>query len=59
LFRNGLELARNRQLVTPCPDISDRRHAFTVELRDVIRRVDAIEVIALQQFLAMRAARQA
>jgi glycerol-3-phosphate O-acyltransferase len=59
LFRNGLELARNRQLVTPGPDVSDRRHTFTVELRDVIRRVDAIEVIALQQFLAMRAARQA
>jgi glycerol-3-phosphate O-acyltransferase len=59
LFRNGLELARNRQLVSPAPDITDRRHAFTVELRDVLRRVDAVEVIALQQFLAMRAARQA
>jgi glycerol-3-phosphate O-acyltransferase len=59
LFRNGLELARNRQLVSPAPDITDRRHAFTVELHDVLRRVDAVEVIALQQFLAMRAARQA
>jgi glycerol-3-phosphate O-acyltransferase len=59
LFRNGLELARNRQLVNPAPDLAERRHAFTLELRDVIRRIDAVEVIALQQFLALRAARQA
>jgi hypothetical protein len=59
LFRNGLELARNRQLATPAPGLAERRHAFTLELGDVIRRIDAVEVIALQQFLALRTARQA
>jgi glycerol-3-phosphate O-acyltransferase len=59
LFRNGLELARNRQLVAPGPGIAERRHAFTLELRDIIRRTDAVEVVAAEQFIAMRAARQA
>lgn len=53
LFRNGLELARNRKLDEIAPDIGARRSAFTEELRDVIRRVDAVESTSMRRFVAV------
>jgi glycerol-3-phosphate O-acyltransferase len=52
LFRNGLDLARNQGLDAPGPDIVARRRAFSDVLRAVIARLDAVEAIALRQFLA-------
>ncbi|MGH7855919.1 MAG: glycerol-3-phosphate 1-O-acyltransferase, partial [Candidatus Binatia bacterium] len=47
LFETALKLARNRDLVEPADgDLAERRKAFAEELRQVIRRVDAIEALA-------------
>jgi glycerol-3-phosphate O-acyltransferase len=47
LFASALQLARNRRLLEPgSPDVAERRRAFAVELREVIRRVDAIAALA-------------
>jgi glycerol-3-phosphate O-acyltransferase len=47
LFASALRLARNRGLVEPgSPDVAERRRVFAVELREVIRRVDAIAALA-------------
>ncbi len=47
LFASALRLARNRGLLEPAsPDVAERRRAFAVELREVIRRVDAIAALA-------------
>jgi glycerol-3-phosphate O-acyltransferase len=46
LFATALKLARHRGLVeSAAPDLTDRRRAFAAELRDGIRRVDAIEAL--------------
>jgi glycerol-3-phosphate O-acyltransferase len=46
LFATGLRLARNRGLTAPdAPDLSERRHAFAEETRQVIRRVDAVDAL--------------
>ena len=47
LFASALKLARNRALVNgERPNPPERRNAFAGELRDVIRRVDAIAALA-------------
>jgi len=47
LFESALRLARNRGLVGPGPgDLEAKRRAFAEELRDAIRRVDAIDLLA-------------
>jgi glycerol-3-phosphate O-acyltransferase len=46
-FGNGLRLAANRSLVqSDAPDIEARRVAFAAELRETIRRMDAVEALA-------------
>jgi len=46
-FSNGLRLARNRGLTEAAgTEAFQRRTAFAVELRDTIRRIDAIEALA-------------
>src|SRR5439155_1417128 len=46
LFATALSLARNRGLVDPgAPDLVERRRAFAEELREVTRRVDAIDAL--------------
>jgi len=46
LFATALNLARNRGLVEPGSDeLAERRRAFARELRDVTRRVDAMEAL--------------
>jgi len=47
LFATALKLARNRGLLDPAAkDLAERRRAFADELRDVIRRIDAIAALA-------------
>jgi glycerol-3-phosphate O-acyltransferase len=47
LFQTALRLARNRGLVDPAiPDVSLRRRAFALEIRDVVRRIEAVEALA-------------
>ena len=46
LFETALKLARNRGLLdVGRPDLAERRQAFAAEIRDAIRRCDAIEVL--------------
>jgi glycerol-3-phosphate O-acyltransferase len=46
LFRTGLRLADNRDLLTPGADLAARRRRFAEALRDAVRRVDAIDALA-------------
>jgi glycerol-3-phosphate O-acyltransferase len=47
LFASALRLARNRDLADPdTPDVAARRRAFAEEVRQAIRRVDAIDALA-------------
>ena len=46
LFANALSLARNRGLVEPgAADLAERRRGFAEELRNVARRVDAVDAL--------------
>ncbi len=47
LFRNALRLAENRGLLdADAPDRVERRRDFAIELRGVVRRVEAIDALA-------------
>ncbi len=47
LFETALRLAANRELLAPdAPDVAERRRAFADEIRQAIRRVDAIDLLA-------------
>jgi hypothetical protein len=47
LFATALKLASNRGLTDPDgEDLQAQRGAFAEELREVIRRVDAVEALA-------------
>ena len=52
LFQTGLQLARNRGLFEPGEDLAKRRASFLHELRDLLRRLDRIEGIALRRYIA-------
>ena len=46
-FATGLRLARNRGLTQPGDaEAAEKRSAFAAELRDTVRRIDAIEALA-------------
>ena len=48
-FRNAFKLAENQGLIkTDEPDLAVRRAAFADELRDLVRRVDEIRLLALE-----------
>jgi len=51
LFRTGLQLAANRGLLSPGPDLAERRAAFLGELRDLVRRLDRIEDLAVRRYI--------
>jgi glycerol-3-phosphate O-acyltransferase len=54
LFETALRLARNRELVDPAsPDLAEKRRAFAEEIRDAIRRVDAIGALAASRLAGM------
>jgi glycerol-3-phosphate O-acyltransferase len=46
LFVTAIRLARNRRLVDPGPDVAERRQRFAAEIRDALRRIDAISALA-------------
>jgi glycerol-3-phosphate O-acyltransferase len=50
LFGTALQLARNRGLFDPAPDLAKKRAAFLAELRDLLRRIDQIEELALRRY---------
>ena len=49
LIRTALGLARNRELLRPGNEIAARRTDFADEIRDVIRRIDIVEALALSR----------
>ena len=51
LFGTALQLARNRGLFEPGEDLAKRRAAFLTELRDLLRRIDRIEDLAIRRYL--------
>jgi glycerol-3-phosphate O-acyltransferase len=50
LFQTALQLARNRGLFDPGDDLAKRRTAFLTELRDLLRRIDRIEDLAIRRY---------
>jgi glycerol-3-phosphate O-acyltransferase len=46
LFQTGLQLARNQKLLEAGDNIAERRAAFAAMLRDVLQRIDTIELQA-------------
>ncbi len=51
LFATALQLARNRGLFEPGEDLCKRRSAFLNELRDLLRRLDRIEDLAIRRYI--------
>ncbi len=46
LFDTALKLAANRKLLEPGEGVGERRRAFAEQLKDVVRRLDAVESLA-------------
>jgi glycerol-3-phosphate O-acyltransferase len=47
LIRSALQLAENRDLlVAGAPELRERRRVFAEEIRDVLRRIDAVDALA-------------
>jgi glycerol-3-phosphate O-acyltransferase len=59
LFQTALQLARNRGLFDPGPELAKRRAAFLTELRNLLRRIDGIEDLAIQRYIRDASARPA
>ena len=59
LFQTALQLARNRGLFDPGEDLAKRRAAFLTELRNLLRRIDRIEDLAIQRYIRDASARPA
>ena len=51
LFATALQLARNRGLFEPGDGLAARRAVFLAELRDLIRRLDLIEDLAIRRYI--------
>ncbi len=51
LFQTAMQLARNRGLLEPGEDLGKRRSAFLNELRDLLRRLDRIEDLAIRRYI--------
>ncbi|ULE31843.1 glycerol-3-phosphate 1-O-acyltransferase [Mycobacterium sp. IDR2000157661] len=59
LFATARQVVADQGLLGPGPDLVERRTAFRDELRAVLRDMDTVERIALEQFLAREAQRRA
>ena len=51
LFQTALQLADNRGLLGPGADLAARRAGFLAELRDLLRRLDEIENLAIRRYI--------
>lgn len=49
LYRSGLQLARNRGLLSGAPDALARQKAFAAYARDVLRRLSAVHRVAVER----------
>ncbi len=49
LYRSGLELARNRDLLSCAPGSAERQSAFALYTRDVLRRLSVVHRIAVER----------
>ncbi len=51
IFQTALQLADNRGLLGPGEDVRAQRAAFLAELRDLLRRLDEIENLAIRRYI--------
>ena len=51
LFQTALQLADNRGLLGSGEDVAARRVSFLAELRDLLRRLDEIENLAIRRYI--------
>jgi glycerol-3-phosphate O-acyltransferase len=51
LFQTALQLMRNRGLLEGGSDVAERRGVFLVELRELLKRLDQIEDLAIRRYL--------
>ena len=56
LFATARQVAADQGLLTPAPDLGDRRRAFVSELRGILADMDRINVISREQFFEREAA---
>jgi glycerol-3-phosphate O-acyltransferase len=51
LFRTAIELMKNRGLLEAGSDVAERRVVFLAELRDLLKRLDRIEDLAIRRYI--------
>jgi glycerol-3-phosphate O-acyltransferase len=51
LFQTALALMRNRGLLEGGSDLAERRSVFLAELRDLLKRLDRIEDLAIRRYI--------
>jgi glycerol-3-phosphate O-acyltransferase len=51
LFATARQVAGDQGLLAPAPDLDERRMAFLIELRAIVRDIDHVESIARRQFI--------
>jgi glycerol-3-phosphate O-acyltransferase len=51
LFRTAMELMKNRGLLEASTDAAERRGVFLAELRDLLKRLDRIEDLAIRRYI--------
>jgi len=51
LFQTALALMRNRGLLEAGSDVSERRAVFLAGLRDLLKRLDRIEDLAIRRYI--------
>jgi glycerol-3-phosphate O-acyltransferase len=51
LFATARQVAGDQGLLAPAPDLDERRMAFLIELRAIVRDMDHVESIARRQFI--------
>jgi glycerol-3-phosphate O-acyltransferase len=51
LFRTAMELMKNRGLLEAGSDVAERRVVFLAELRDLLKRLDRIEDLAIRRYI--------
>jgi glycerol-3-phosphate O-acyltransferase len=56
LFATARQVAADQGLLTPAPDLGDRRRAFVSELRGILADMDRINMISREQFFEREAA---
>jgi glycerol-3-phosphate O-acyltransferase len=58
LFATARQVAADQKLLDSAADLTERRKAFRDELRGILRDMDTVEQISLEQFAAREFARR-